>query len=72
MLDAPQNFKDRRATLESYVQRRLKRGFQIVSRSDTTAELHKPAKFPAFLRREQTIYVDVDEQGRLFIHKSEY
>lgn len=64
--------EQRRAALQWYVERCLKKGFSIQSRSATTAELYKPAGFPAFLRREQTKYVQVDQHGRVYVRTSQY
>ncbi len=66
------SLEQRRARIERFIARRIKEGFKVVSRSDVTAELVKPAGFPAFLRKEKTLYVDIDEQGRLWVRKATY
>lgn len=61
---------DRRSTiLENIVTKYYSRGFNVISRTSTTAELYKPKFILPFVRREQTVYLDVDEKGRVFVRK---
>ncbi len=64
--------KQRRAALTWYLARQIPKGFRIVSITSTTAELFRPERFPAFLRKDKSCYVDVDEQGRIWVLKSNY
>jgi len=72
MLHESKSLDHRRITLEGYIARRLNEGFRVVSQGDTSAELYRPAGFPAFLRKPQSIYVQVDEQARLWLRKTNY
>jgi hypothetical protein len=64
--------EQRHAALLEFIEHRLKQGFFIVSQSETSAELYKPPGFPAFLHKEESLYVVVDESGRLWVEKSNY
>lgn len=64
--------EDRSNALAWYVERCIKKGFAVVSRSDVSAELHKPAGFPALLRPAQTRYVIVDDFGCITVRKKGY
>lgn len=61
---------EREAKLTRYLEKYLRRGFTIVSRSPTTAELYKPARFPAWLFPEQTLYIDIEETGWIYVTKA--
>jgi hypothetical protein len=65
----PSSLDQKSDILEQFVARQIKRGYQVVSHSVSSAELYKPAGFPAFLAKETTLYVIVDESGRLFVQK---
>ena len=60
---------ERQDALTRFLERYIKRGYTIVSRSPTTAELYKPARFPAFLFREQTLYIDIEKTGSIYVRK---
>lgn len=60
----------RQEALSRFIERYVKRGFRIVSHSPTTAELYKPARFPEWLFREQTYFVDIDERGVIYVRKT--
>lgn len=72
MLDTAKSMDQRRAALAWYIQRRQRKGFQVVSCSETTAELRRPACFPAFLRKEEVVYIDVDQRARIWVRKYNY
>lgn len=72
MLDQFRPVEDRRAALEWYIDRRRKKGFKVVSQTDITAELYKPPQFPEFLRKEQTIFVNVDEHAVVWVRRVHY
>ncbi|HZQ09008.1 MAG TPA: hypothetical protein VFD70_20695 [Anaerolineae bacterium] len=69
MTPANLSLEERKQVFERFLERYAKRGFQIISRSPISAELYKPAGFPAWLFKEQTLYVDIDEQGRIYVRK---
>jgi hypothetical protein len=60
---------ERKEALSRFLARYLQRGYQVVSRSPTTAEIHKPASFPEWLFKEETCFVDIDEKGLIYIRK---
>lgn len=61
---------ERQEALTRFIGKYVKRGFQIVSRSPTTAELFKPARFPVWLFPEQTYFLDIDVDGAIYVRKS--
>lgn len=61
---------ERQHILEKFIEKYLARGYRLISHSPTTAELFKPEAFPAFLNKEQNLFVDIDEYGRIFVRKS--
>lgn len=61
---------ERQHILERFIEKYLARGYRVISHSPTTAELLKPESFPAFLNKEQNLFVDIDEFGRIFVRKS--
>ncbi len=63
------SLKERQSAFERFLERYAKRGFQIISRSPISAELYKPAGFPTWLFKEQTLYADIDEQGRIYVRR---
>ena len=58
---------ERNIALTHFLRKYSKRGFQIVTRTETTAELHKPARFPSWLFHEETRYVDIDATGVIYV-----
>lgn len=64
--------EQRHAVLVRYIEHRRLEGFRIISQSETSAELHKLAGFPAFLHKEQSLYIVVDENGRIWVRKANY
>lgn len=69
MIDEPTPIEKRRAALNRFIAQRIKRGYRVVSLGDTAAELFKPAGFPYFLRKDKTLFVVVDEKGKLWVRK---
>lgn len=61
---------ERQDALSRFLERYLKRGYKIVSRSPTTAELCKPARFPEWLFREKTLYIDIQDSGWIYVRKA--
>ena len=45
---SPLSIEERRAILDREIKRYVKRGFRVISRTDTTAQLVKPKKFSFF------------------------
>ena len=67
MVPAELSHNERKEALSKFLEKYYKRGFQLVSRTETTAELFKPARFPGWLFREETRYVDIDELGVIYV-----
>lgn len=57
----------RKKAFDHFIETYLQRGFVVNSRGPTTAELYRPARFPHWLFKEQTLFVDIDEFGRIYI-----
>jgi hypothetical protein len=57
----------RTRALDQFVQNYLTRGYKLNSRTATTAELYRPARYPAWLFREKTVFVAIDEIGRIYL-----
>lgn len=72
MLYEPLPLQERSAALDSYIARRVKRGFKLISYSETSAELYRPPGLPAFLFRAESLYVTVDEIGWVNVDKRHY
>lgn len=70
MTPAGLSLQERQEALERFLQKYLRRGYQIISHTPTTAEIYKPAHFPAWVFREQTRYIDIDETGRIYVFKA--
>jgi len=70
MTPAGLSLPERQEALERFLQKYLRRGYQIISHTPTTAELYKPARFPAWLFPEQTRYIDIDDEGRIYVSKA--
>lgn len=60
---------ERKEALTRFLARYKKRGFEIVLRTPTSAELYKPSHFPAWLFHEQTLYIDIEPSGRIFVRE---
>jgi hypothetical protein len=69
MTPAGLSLDEREEALTRFLEKYARRGFKVVSRTATTAELFKPARFPEWLFPEQTRYVDIDEIGRIYVSK---
>lgn len=67
MIPAKLSQDERKEALTKFLDKYYRRGFQLVSRSPTTAELYKPARFPGWLFREETRYIDIDETGVIYV-----
>lgn len=63
------SLEEREQALARFLEKYLQRGFRVVSHGPTTAELYKPARFPAWLFPEQTLYVDIEESGWIYVRK---
>ena len=76
----PMSLEERREILEKEIRKYVKRGYQVASRTDTTAQLIKPKKFSLFWfcvgliilylayymwKRDKTVYLEVDKLGRI-------
>lgn len=70
MASAPLSLEERNIVLSRFLRKYLQRGFTIVTRTPTTAELYKPARFPAWLFPEKTIFVDIEETGSIYVRKT--
>jgi hypothetical protein len=70
MVPATLSSEERQEALTRFLVKYAKRGYTLVSRSPTTAELYKPARFPNFLFHEQTLYIDIDERGWVYVRKA--
>lgn len=70
MQPAPLSPKEREEALSRFVKKYRKRGFRVVSRSPNTVELFRPARFPKWLWREQTLFADIEESGWIYVRKS--
>lgn len=60
----------RQEALDRFIEKYLRRGFKLNSHGPTTAELYRAPRFPLWLFPEQTIFVDIDERGRIYIVKA--
>lgn len=82
----PLSTEERSAILDREVSKYVKRGFRVISRTNTTAQLVKPKKF-SFLwavlwfllfgvglliylfyyvsKKDETVYLEVDQQGHV-------
>lgn len=60
---------ERNDALTRFLEKYKKRGFRIVSRTSTTAVLLKLSRFPEWLFPEQTLYIDIDETGWVYVRK---
>ena len=69
MEPAKMSLEERQAAFELFLKKYLARGFEQVSRTPTTAELHKPARFPQWWFKEQTLFTDIDEDGTIYVRK---
>jgi hypothetical protein len=69
MNPAPLSPDEREEALTRFLERYFRRGFTITSRTPTTAELYKPSRFPALLFHEQTLYIDIDDTGMIYVRK---
>jgi hypothetical protein len=58
---------ERAKVLSHFLRKYLQRGYQLISYSPTTAELHRPSRFPHWLFPEKTRFVDIDESGLIYI-----
>ncbi len=67
MIQDPLSQDERSEALTKFLIKYHKRGFQLLSRSPTTAELYKPARFPDWLFREESRYVYIDERGVIYV-----
>lgn len=61
--------EERHATLSRFLAKYAKRGFEVVERNSTSAELHKPARFPAVFFPSETLYIEVEPNGKIWISK---
>lgn len=68
---SPVPLEERKQRFNNFIEQRVARGFKVISRSDTTAELHKPPTFPRVLTRSLTVFADVDDYGRIWVRKVE-
>lgn len=69
MLKRLLNLEDQKLLLDEFLKRYLARGFKIISRSPTTAELFRPHGSIPWLQNEKTLFVDLDDRGRIYIRK---
>ena len=58
---------ERHMRLNHFVRKYLQRGYSYAAHSQFSAELHRPARFPHWLFRETTLYVNIDPEGRIFV-----
>lgn len=72
MLPLKMSPEERDAALDRFLEKYKKRGFTCVSRTATSAELHKPARFPRWLFPEQNRIVVIDEDGSIYVEKVRY
>lgn len=70
MEPAPLSLDERTKLLARFLRRYTQRGFTIVTRTGTTAELFRPARFPDWLFREQSVFIDIDETGTIYKRKT--
>lgn len=70
MEPAQVSLEDRTAILLRFIRKYTQRGFTVVTRTPTTVELFRPARFPGWLFREQSIYLDIDETGTIYLRKT--
>lgn len=57
----------RKRALDQFVENYLTQGYKLNSRTATTAELFRPARFPTWLFREKTLFVAIDEIGWIYL-----
>lgn len=69
MNPVPLSLDERQEALVRFLRKYKKRGFRVVSQGPTTAELYRPARFPAWLFPEQTLYLDIDPTGWIYVRK---
>ncbi len=60
---------ERQEALSRFIEKHYTREYRVISRSATTAELYRPARFPSWLFPEQTLYLDIDEKGWVYVRK---
>ena len=70
MENAQLSLDERQEKLTRFIEKYQRRGYEIVSRSPTTVEMFKPARFPAFLFPEHTYYIDIEPDGVIYVRKS--
>lgn len=70
MLPDPIPLDKRQDLLGDFVSRRVLNGYEIVSLSERSAELYKPRIGSLWLARAESLFVDVDEVGRIWVRKS--
>lgn len=63
---------EREVRFEQFLTRFLHRGYVYRSHTKFTAELYRPARFPRFIFRETSLFLDIDPEGRIYVRKREY
>ncbi|TAH52573.1 MAG: hypothetical protein EYC68_07335 [Chloroflexota bacterium] len=63
---------EREDVLTRYLEKYLKRGYIVISRSPTSAELNRPARFPARLFPEKIRFIEIDDFGEIHVHSGSW
>ncbi len=64
----PPSREDRSGILEREVTKYVKRGYRVISRTDTTVQLARPEKFGAsgyMAKKDRAVHLEINKLGRI-------